>query len=304
MTFSILELQRFFPQLQKTVLGAALLFHMETIQSTPIEPDSNYRIEREIAYSPELKGTPGAEKCVLDLYLPTDIKNFPTIIYFHGGGLAGGQRSIPKELMNLGWAVVAVSYRLSPTVKCPAYIEDAAAATAWTFKNMESYGGNPKKIFLFGISAGGYLAAMVTLDPVYLQKHGIDANQVAGLISVSGQMITHQTVRKEMGIEPSNHRPTIDRFAPLYHIRKDAPPALCTTGDWATDTLMRAEENLYFVSMMKLVGHPDIEHVVLKEANHTRACKESWPHVLAFVKEKLASPSAPVTAPPATDNPK
>ncbi len=271
------------------LIAAAWLTHGTAFPATDtIAP--NYKMESSIFYAPELKDTPGGERCSLDFYHPTEARDFPIIVYFHGGGLTGGNRSIPKELTQKGWGVVAASYRLSPIVQHPAYIEDAAAAIAWTIKNAKSYGGDPSKVFVLGISAGAYLAAMAILDKSYLARHEIDADQVAGLILVSGQVITHQTVRKEQGIEPSNFRPTIDRFAPLYHIRKDAPPTLCATGDWETDTLMRAEENLYFVSMMKLVGHTDIRQTVLKGANHTRACKESWPEVIKFINEKLQQP--------------
>ncbi len=233
------------------------------------------------------------EKCRLDLYCPADVKGFPTVVFHHGGGLIGGSRSIPDALKNRGWAVVGVSYRLSPKVTHPAYIEDAAAAIAWTFKNIESQGGDPAKIFVTGISAGGYLTAMVGLDKSYLAKHGIDANQIAALIPVTGQMITHQTVRKEQGIEPSKFRPTIDQFAPLYHVRDDAPPTLCITGGWGVDMLMRAEENLYFASMMKLVGHRNIEHVVIEGADHGRCGKECWPYVTAFIDKTLAGITTP-----------
>jgi len=271
------------------LIAAAWLTHGTAFPATDtIAP--NYKMESSIFYAPELKDTPGGERCSLDFYHPTEARDFPIIVYFHGGGLTGGNRSIPKELTQKGWGVVAASYRLSPIVQHPAYIEDAAAAIAWTIKNAKSYGGDPSKVFVLGISAGAYLAAMAILDKSYLARHEIDADQVAGLILVSGQVITHQTVRKEQGIEPSNFRPTIDRFAPLYHIRKDTPPTLCATGDWETDTLMRAEENLYFVSMMKLVGHTDIRQTVLKGANHTRACKESWPEVIKFINEKLQQP--------------
>lgn len=277
------------PRIHLILVGTFFLA-MSTLTSPAEDIGKDYEIDRDIHYSPELDGTPGAERCVLDFYRPKNVKNYPTIVYFHGGGLAGGNKSIPKELMEKGWAVVAVNYRFSPVVKHPAYVQDAASAIAWTFKNIASNGGDPTKIFVLGISAGAYLGTLVTLDKSYLEKHGIDANQIAGLISVSGQMITHQTVRKEQGIEPNQFRPTIDEFAPLYHIRKDAPPILCTTGDWATDVLMRAEENLYFVSMMKLIGHPDIEHYIIKGGNHTRACKEAWPQVIEFINKKLTTP--------------
>jgi acetyl esterase/lipase len=245
-------------------------------------PSPGYTTETAVLYQP------GVEKCELDFYYPVGVKGFPTIVYYHGGGLMGGKRSIPPQLKDRGWGVVGVSYRLSPEVRHPAYIEDAAAALAWTFKNVESRGGDPSKIFVVGISAGGYLAAMIGLDKSYLAKHDIDADRIAAIISVSGQMITHQTIRKEQGIEPSNHRPTIDQYAPLYHMRKEAPPTYCITGGWGQDMLMRAEENLYFVSMMKLIGHPDVSHVVMEDANHTKVCKEAWPLVTDFVEKRTA----------------
>jgi acetyl esterase/lipase len=248
-----------------------------------------YQLEENILYLAESEANTDYAKsqCRLDFYRPEGVKNFPTVVYYHGGGLSGGKRSIPKDLQNRGWGVVGVSYRLSPHVKHPVYIEDAAAALAWTFKNVERHGGDPRKIFVTGISAGGYLTSMIGLDKSYLAEHEIDANKIAALIPVTGQMITHFTIRTEQGVE--RDRPTIDRFAPLYHVRGDAPPMLCISGDWETDTVMRCEENLYFVSMMKQFGHKDVRHEVIKGADHGRCGKECWPHVVKFVEERLAA---------------
>lgn len=255
---------------------------------------TNYAWEKGVSYRPDAAADAYAkEKCKLDFYYPAEVKGFPTVVYYHGGGLRNGDRSIPLALQKRGWGVVGVSYRLHPKVSHPVYIEDAAAALAWVFKNAGARGGDPGKIFVTGISAGGYLTAMVGLDKTYLDKHGIDANQIAALIPVTGQMITHQTVRVEQGIEPSKYRPTIDKFAPLYHIRKDAPPTLCITGGWEVDMLMRAEENLYFVSMMKLIGHKSVRQVVIEGANHSRCGKECWPHVIEFIEKTLAEMPKP-----------
>ena len=65
------------------------------------------------------------ERCKLDIYYPENKKDFSTIVWFHGGGMEGGNKFIPKELREQGFAVVAVNYRLSPKAKNPAYIEDA-----------------------------------------------------------------------------------------------------------------------------------------------------------------------------------
>ena len=86
------------------------------------------------------------ERCKLDIYYPENKKDFSTIVWFHGGGMEGGNKFIPKELREQGFAVVAVNYRLSPKAKNPAYIEDAAEAVAWVFKNIEKYGGRKDHI--------------------------------------------------------------------------------------------------------------------------------------------------------------
>jgi len=59
------------------------------------------------------------ERCVLDLYYPEDLEGYPTVVWFHGGGLTGGNKEIPQSLKEKGLAVVAVNYRLYPKVKAP-----------------------------------------------------------------------------------------------------------------------------------------------------------------------------------------
>lgn len=194
-----------------------------------------------------------AERCKLDLYHPTNRSNYTTLVWYHGGGITSGNKHIPEKLMEQGIAVVAVNYRLSPTVKCPIYIDDAAAALAWTFEHIARYGGNPKKIVVAGHSAGGYLASMIGLDKSYLQKYGIDANKIAMLLPFSGHAITHFTIRNERGI--AGTQPLIDEFAPLFHVRADAPPLILITGDRELEMLGRYEENAYMMRMMKVIGH-------------------------------------------------
>ena len=128
---------------------------------------TEYKTENNIPYYPDnisQKDAYISSQCKLNFYYPTNVKNFSTVIWFHGGGLTGGSNELPKELLNENIAVVSVEYRLAPKVKAPVYIEDAAAATAWVFNNIEKYGGNKNLIFQSGHSAGGYLAMMITLD--------------------------------------------------------------------------------------------------------------------------------------------
>ena len=204
------------------------------------------------------KNSPGwddymEERCVLDLYRPAGKKGFSTVVWFHGGGLRGGNKAVPWQLQKKGIAVVAVNYRLFPKVKCPAYIEDAAAAIAWTFKNIQRYGGDPGAIHVSGHSAGGYLTSMVGLDKSYLEVHGIDADQIASLVPFSGHTITHFTPREERGIRDT--RAIVDKFAPLFHVRKDSPRLVLITGDRELELLGRYEENAYLWRMMQVTGH-------------------------------------------------
>jgi acetyl esterase/lipase len=115
------------------------------------ETSVTYETESDILYyssdSTELDDYMKA-RCRLDLYFPVNVSDFPTVIWFHGGGLRGGNRNIPEQLKNKNMAIAAVNYRLYPKVSCPVYIEDAAAAVGWIFKNIHKYGGNPDVIFV------------------------------------------------------------------------------------------------------------------------------------------------------------
>ena len=223
------------------------------------------------------------ERCRLDVYYPADGKVFSTVVWFHGGGLTSGNRSIPKQLQEQGIAVVAVNYRLSPKVKAPAYIEDAAAAVAWTIRNIETYGGSGKRVFVSGHSAGGYLTSIIGLDKRWLAAHNIDADQIAGLIPFSGHTITHFTVRAERGID--GNQPIIDDMAPLFHVRNDCPPLLLITGDRELEMLGRYEENAYLWRMMQVVKHPNTQIYELDGYNHGQMAEPAHPLLLRFVKK-------------------
>ncbi len=228
-----------------------------------------YELEKDIPYYPVTDQKLDSylrERCKLDVYFPKDTTGVSTVVWFHGGGLEFGEKHIPAGLMEKGIIVVSVNYRLHPKVKQPTYIEDAAAAVAWTFKNIKKFNGTAGKIFITGHSAGGYLASMVGLDASYLKKYDIDANDIAGLIPFSGHTITHFTVRKERGI--AGTQPIVDKYAPLYHVRNDAPPMLLITGNRELELLGRYEENAYFYRMMKVLEHPDVELMELDGYGH------------------------------------
>lgn len=250
---------------------------------------SSYQLKADVPYYSEAISAADAyiqERCVLDVYYPENSKDYPTIVWFHGGGLTSGNKQIPEALKNKGMAVVAVNYRFYPKIKAPAYIEDAAAAVAWTFKHIADFGGDPSQIFISGHSAGGYLASMIGLDKSWLKVHGIDADEIAGLIPFSGHTITHFTVRKERGID--GKQPIVDELAPLFHVRADAPPLLLITGDREMELLGRYEENAYMMRMMKIAGHQETRLMELDGYGHNMVAP-ALPLLIREVKRVIAA---------------
>jgi len=263
----------------KTIVkNICLLFFVSISFFAKAQNSSNYEVVKNIPYYPESMRSFDnyiKEQCVLDIYKPIGKTNAPVIVWFHGGGLTGGTKSIPKELLDYGYLIVSVEYRLSPKVKAPAYIEDAAASTAWVFQNIATYDGNVKQIFLSGHSAGGYLDLMIGLENKWLAKYGINTNQIAGLIPLSPQVISHFTIREENNI--SKYLPLIDSYAPLYHIKKETPPIVLITGDREMELLGRYEENAYFFRMMKVIENPGVQLFELQGFDHGDMVKPGIP---------------------------
>jgi acetyl esterase/lipase len=261
-----------------------IIFLLLLTTSIFVSAQQKYDVEKDIPYYPEAVNKSDNyidSQCTLDIYYPKESKNFATIVWFHGGGLSGGSKEIPTALLEKGFAVIGVGYRLSPKVKAPVCIEDAAAAIAWAFQNMERYGGRTDLIFLSGHSAGGYLTMMAGLDKKYLAKYDIDANRIAGNIPFSGHTITHFTIRKEMGM--NDIQPLIDKYAPLYFVRPDAPPLVLITGDPEMELLGRYEENAYMWRMMKLAGHKRTTIYKLEGFNHGSMAEPAFPLLIKEV---------------------
>ncbi len=226
---------------------------------------AQYVTKSDIPYTTS-KDTYAVERCKLDVYYPTDKKDVPVVVWFHGGGLEGGNKYIPQELLNSGMTVVTVNYRLLPKATIDECIDDAAAAVAWTFKHAEEYNGSAKKIFISGHSAGGYLVDMIGLEKKWLAKYDVNADDVAAILPFSGQCVTHYNVRKLQGIGPL--QATIDQYAPLTHIRPDAAPIVVISGDRELELYGRYEEQAYFWRMLKLVGHKDVTLYEMQGFNH------------------------------------
>ncbi len=271
----------------KSLLTACMLLTVFTLtaEMQTVKDISYYPTDAPASGNVDYRG----ERCKLDVCYPDDVKNFPTVIWFHGGGLTGGEKHIPAELKAQKIAVVAVNYRLSGKngTMCPDYLNDAAAATAWTLKNIARYGGDPKKIYISGHSAGGYLAAMIALDKRYLALYGEAPDKLAAIMPVSGQMTTHfQIINERNAAKPGQPSLQVDEFAPIYYARKDTPVIYLFVGDPAIEFPARVEENAFCAARFtKIAKNPNVKLVSFPGKDHGTCIKPSLEEMARIINE-------------------
>ena len=194
----------------------------------------------------------------LDILLP-DTDEFYAIVFIHGGGLEAGDKDNDTShfnyLISRGYAIVAPNYRMYPNARYPEYLEDAAAAVAWTFSHIEEY-GKCKGVIVGGSSAGGYLSMMLCFDGRWLKPYGILPTEIKAWLHVAGQPTCHFNYLK-YDKRLDSRRVIIDETAPLYHIgeAQSYSPMLFTVSD--NDMKNRYEQTLLVMSTLKHFGHED-----------------------------------------------
>jgi acetyl esterase/lipase len=191
----------------------------------------------------------------LDVYRPRGDGRAPVIVFFYGGRWQSGSKNwyrlLAATLTARGYAVVIPDYRLYPEVKFPDFLADGAEALRWTRDNMAAFNGDPGRLFVMGHSAGAYIAAMLALDPQWLNAVGLDpARDIAGLIGVSGPY----------DFLPLKDPVLVDLFGganraatqPISFAGGRKPPALLLTGD--ADTVVSPGNSVRLAEKLRRGG--------------------------------------------------
>jgi acetyl esterase/lipase len=169
----------------------------------------------------------------LDVYTPWHAAGKPIIVFWYGGGWENGRKSqyrfVGAALAKAGYVAVLPDYRLFPEVKFPAFVQDGAEAVAWVVSHAAEIGGDPKRIYLAGHSAGAHLAGMLAYDRSQLERVGLAPDTVRGYIGLSGPYAldpnndTYRTIfAAPFGLAD---------WQPVQLAKRGAPPALLLHGE-------------------------------------------------------------------------
>ena len=173
----------------------------------------------------------------LDLYLPdaTSAPGMPTLLFMHGGYWTHGYKEwlgfMAPAFVSLPALFISVSYRLAPQAKHPAAQEDCLAALAWAYNHVAAYGGDPQRLFVGGHSAGGHLAALLTLQPPLLTAQGLPTDVIKACFPVSGVYDLEGDVpqdRLQAFLAPEASRA---QASPLHYTGGNRTPFLLAVGE-------------------------------------------------------------------------
>jgi acetyl esterase/lipase len=227
-------------------------------------------VKRSIPYA-----DPAHERQVLDVYSPHHAQNLPVVFWIHGGGWQTGDKTSvqmkPQALMDKGFVFVSTNYRLLPNVDMATIVRDIAKSIHWVHDHIAEHGGDPKRLFIMGHSAGAQLAALICTDDRYLKAEGLSLAIIKGCVPVDGDTYdvpaiietaeTRRRVhglpqakfghREKFGNDPAKHRD----FSAVTHVAKDkgVPPFLILYVADHPDTSAQAER---LANVLKDAGIP------------------------------------------------
>jgi len=167
--------------------------------------------------------------------LPCDAQASPTLIYFHGGYWQMNDKEpfafLGEGVLGAGFNLALIEYTLAPAARLDAIVAEARAAVAWVIDHAKEFGGDPRRVFVSGHSAGGHLTAMA-----------MDDGRVAGGITISGlydlEPIRLNYLNAKLGLDAAE----ADRYSPIRHFPATASPLVVTVGLGELPELVRQSE--------------------------------------------------------------
>lgn len=252
------------------------------------------RSVRNVVYDP-------AHGLALDIYAPRRATDAPLVVFFGGERWARGDKAdygfVGEALASQGFVAMVANYRFYPPATYTQFLGDCARAVVWAQQNASQYGASANKIFVMGYSAGAYNAAMLALDPEFLQAAG-SRTPLAGMIGISGPYnflpITAADLRAIFW-PPSDFNKT----QPTYWARRDAPPMLLLASR-ANQVANPADTEALFAAVKAAGGtieevlYDNLSHrdtlTVLATGAQTRA--DEMKNIVSFVHRTLAKAAA------------
>lgn len=186
-----------------------------------VEPAAGVSVTTDVAFRPGERGK-------LDIYRPAAAAAAPVVVFFYGGAWDQGRRQdyrfVGLALAKRGFVTLVPDYRVYPQVRWPAFLQDSAEAVRWAKDHAAQYGGDPKKLFLMGHSAGAYNAVDLALDRRWLAAVGVDPRtDVRGVVGLAGPydfLPLHSDELKAI-FGPKNGRPATQ---PINYVDGQNPP--------------------------------------------------------------------------------
>ncbi len=229
-----------------------------------LAPKTGITETRDVRYAP-------GDRHDLDIYAPTGQRSAPVVVFIYGGGWKDGgkadYRFVAAALAVRGFLTVVPDYRLFPEVRFPVFLQDNAAAVAWTKANIARYGGDPRRIFLMGHSAGAYNVAMLTLDKQWLGADGMDPDRdIAGMVGLAGPYDFLPLRDPELD-DIFNPAGDLRLSQPITFARGNAPPMFLAAGSADVTVLPRNTEHL--TAAVRRDGGV-VEERIYPGVNHTK----------------------------------
>jgi len=171
----------------------------------------------------------------LDIYHAANSANAgssPIVVYLHGGYWRVGEKEkqaiLAEPLVQAGFPVVMIGTDLCPAVTLDQLLAQVIRGIIWTANNGQRIGGDGKRIYLYGHSAGAHLAAMGLAED--WKAHGLPEKLMRGATLVSGiydvEPVLHISVNELIRLQPDR----VAALSPMQHPPRHPVPLVLATG--------------------------------------------------------------------------